>query len=373
MGDNATCIKCKQKQNKREKFYVFACDSCNTYYCGDCSELSTSEVRCMPLQERKLKFFCMQCRENDLIECLKNTIVDKTTIINDKQMIIDMLQEQIKKLESTKSYASVASLPALPPQPSRPHTPKNVPPVLVKPKNKQDAEVTKTDLQSKINPSQLNVSIKSVKTSKNGVVIINCNSEQESQKLLQTIQEQDTEDKYTVQLPQMKRPRFKTVISSTNMSMEDLTKCLRQQNPFIQDEDYINLTYIKPINNNKSVLFGECSGDLFGRLMAYKKVFISWERCPIYEDTRIRRCKKCFAYDHKEIDCKNKITCTYCSLEHKSENCPKTFKRCCNCTRANEKFNLNQNAEHEAFSLVCPTYKYFLQRYKTSIDYYSKQ
>ena len=73
MGYNE-CIKCKQKQNKREKIYVFPCDSCNTYYCGECSNLTTSEVRCMPIVERKLKFFCTKCRENDFIECLKNTM-----------------------------------------------------------------------------------------------------------------------------------------------------------------------------------------------------------------------------------------------------------------------------------------------------------
>ena len=257
----------------------------------------------------------------------------------------------------------------------RPQTPKNIPPVIIKPKQKQDAEVTKTELKSKINPSQLNVSINSMKTAKNEVVviIISCNSEQKCQKLIRNIQEQDTEDKYTVQLPQMKKPRFKLVMPTTNdMNMEDITNCIKQQNQYIQDDDYLQLTYIKQIQNNKSIVFGECSGDLFGRLMASKKVFISWERCPIYEDTRIPRCKKCFGYNHKESDCRNRLTCAICSLEHRSENCPKSFKKCCNCSRANEKFNLNQNAEHEAFSLDCPTYKYFLQRHKASIDYYSK-
>ncbi|CAG9818872.1 unnamed protein product [Phaedon cochleariae] len=187
-------------------------------------------------------------------------------------MIIDILQEQMKKIECTKSYASVASTPALSKTPIRPHTPKNVPPVLMKPKNVQDAKVTKADLQSKINPSELNISINSVKTAKNGVVVINCSSEQECQKLLQNIQEQDTEGKYTVQLPQMKKPRFKIIMSTASNDMEEISNCLKQQNQFIRDDDDLNITFIKPIRNNKSIVFGECSGDLFGRLMAYKKL-----------------------------------------------------------------------------------------------------
>ena len=100
----------------------------------------------------------------------------------------------------------------------RPQTPKNIPPVIIKPKQKQDAEVTKTELKSKINPSQLNVSINSMKTAKNEVVviIISCNSEQKCQKLIRNIQEQDTEDKYTLQLPQMKKTRFKLIMPTTN-------------------------------------------------------------------------------------------------------------------------------------------------------------
>lgn len=373
MSDTA-CIKCKKKQNKKEKFYVFSCDSCNTHYCGECSELSASEVKCMILLERNLQFFCNLCKENDIRECLKNTILDKETIINDKELIIKMLQEKIQKLECTQTYARIASTAASN-APTLKAPVKNIPPVLIKPKNNtQDAEITKKYLQSKINPSQLKMSINSLRTAKNGVVIIKCNSEQESHKLLQSIQEQDTEDKYTVQQPQMKKPRFKIITSATNnMSADDIENCLRLQNQFIQDEDYLNITYIKT-TQNKSIVFGECSGDLFRRLMAFRKVFISWERCPVYEDNRIPRCKICFAYDHhKEADCKNnKLTCTYCSGEHRFENCPRIMKKCCNCSRSNEKYNLEHPTNHEAYSIECPTYKFYLQRFKNSIDYYSK-
>lgn len=326
----------------------------------------------MPLLERKLKFFCAHCRENDYLACLKDRILDKKTIINDKQLIIDMLREKIQKLETAQSYASIASTAASQATALRP-VPKNIPPLLIKPKNPQEAEVTKKELQKKVNPRQLNISINSVRTAKNGVVIIKCNTEQETQKLMDNIKSQDVEGKYSVELPQMKKPRFKIVTSATGESIEDITNSLRQQNQFIQDEDYLKITYIKANKNNKCIVFGECSGDLFGRFMSFKRVFISWERCPVYEDSRMPRCKICFSYDHhKEVDCQiKKITCTYCSGEHEFNQCPKTFKKCCNCSRSNAKYNLKHNTNHEAFSLECPTYKFYMQRYKGSIDYYS--
>lgn len=372
MSDTA-CIKCKKKQNKKEKFYVFPCDSCDTLYCGECSGLSGSEVKCMILLERNLKFFCDLCNETDIREGLKKTIHDKNTIISDKELIIKMLQEKIQKLEYTHTYANIASTTTSNSQTLKAPV-KNIPPVLIKPNNTQDAEITKKYLQSKINPSQLKMSINSLRTAKNGIVVIKCNNEQESQKLIKSIQEQDTENKYTVQQPQMKKPRFKIITTATNnMSTEDIANCLRKQNQFIQNEDYLKITYIKTTQNNKSTVFGECSGDLFRRLMTFKKVFIAWERCPVYEDNRIPRCKICFAYDHhKEDDCKNKKTiCTYCSGEHKLQNCLKTIKKCCNCSRSNEKYKLEHPTNHEAYSIECPTYKFYLQRFKNSIDYYS--
>lgn len=125
----------------------------------------------------------------------------------------------------------------------------------------------------------------------------------------------------------MKKPRFKIIMSKTTMSQDDIANCLKRQNQFIRNDDYLNITYIKAIQKNKSIVFGEYSGDLFGRLMTFKKVFISWERCPVYEDNRIPRCKSCFAYDHKGINCINKLSCTYCSLDHRFENCPKISKK----------------------------------------------
>ena len=114
------------------------------------------------------------------------------------------MKTSLQKLKVWKTLKHMQLLHASPSQTLRPQTPKNIPPVIIKPKQKQDAEVTKTELKSKINPSQLNVSINSMKTAKNGVVVISCNNEQECQKLIRNIQEHDTEDKYTVQLPQMK-------------------------------------------------------------------------------------------------------------------------------------------------------------------------
>lgn len=87
---------------------------------------------------KKTKIILQTMRKKDFIECLKNTILNKLAIVNDKQMIIEMLQENIKTLESPKTFATLASLPASTAQTLRPETSKNIPPVITKPMQKQD-------------------------------------------------------------------------------------------------------------------------------------------------------------------------------------------------------------------------------------------
>lgn len=57
--DQNTCIKCKQTCD--EDFYK--CDSCLKKIHKECSNLSSSEARCMPLQKRVLLFICEECRK----------------------------------------------------------------------------------------------------------------------------------------------------------------------------------------------------------------------------------------------------------------------------------------------------------------------
>ncbi|KAG5885254.1 hypothetical protein JTB14_025951 [Gonioctena quinquepunctata] len=323
----------------------------------------------MPLLKRALKYFCTKCRDNDLTDCLKNMIRDKETIIEDKITIIKMLQDKVINLQETKTYASVAAVTKDITQITMTkQQPKNLPVVIVKPNKPQNAELTKSEIQTKINPRALQVSINSVKTGYNGNLIIKCNSQKEAVKLIEEAQKQDLSNKYQIQMSQLKKPRIKIITTNNNMDKEE---CLRSQNEFVTPEDYLKVTFIKKVTNGKVTVCAECSAPLFKKFMDNKKVFISWERCPVYEDLTISRCKICNDFDHKDKYCKNKITCMYCGDEHKIDDCPKQLKKCCNCLRANKKYKLNYDVNHEVFNKDCQTYLFHLQRLKNSIDYYS--
>lgn len=371
--DKNECIICKRKSGLKEKLPVFSCDTCSTYYCGECAELSASEIKCMQLvKQRILKFICRKCSDNELNKCLINTIKDKENTIEDKINIIKMLQEKIKLLETsspmtyanivTSNYQHIAQQPR-----------KNVPAVIIQPINPQNATITKEEIQKKIDPKSINVSINSVKTGNNGNLIIKCNTEEDAKKLIEVTKKQQLVSKYNVKLSQMKKPRIKIITSTENINQDEIEKGLRNQNKFITPEDYFKITFTTKNRSGNTLIFAECSGDLFKKFMVEKKVFVGWERCPVYEDLMIPKCKRCNAYDHKEINCKNKLTCPICNEEHKMNDCPRNVKKCCNCLKSNLKYkHLNYDMNHEANNRECPTFKYYLQRLTNSIDYNSK-
>lgn len=103
--------------------------------------------------------------------------------------------------------------------------------------------------------------------------------------------------------------------------------------------------------------------------MTVKKVYIGWERLPIYEDLSVLRCFNCQHYQHKTSECKKQVVCSYCAGEHNYKDCSKNNKKCINCENSNEKFKLKCDTNHEATDKGCPTYKHFLQRLINNTDY----
>ncbi|KAJ8981177.1 hypothetical protein NQ317_017270 [Molorchus minor] len=100
------CLKCHAAE-KEEKF---ACDSCKRLICAECAELTSSEVRCMNLKNRKLMFLCTECQQGILmvptlikqvsdlqaeIRNLKeNNITQTTAVLDQEDLISEMLDRQ---------------------------------------------------------------------------------------------------------------------------------------------------------------------------------------------------------------------------------------------------------------------------------------
>ncbi|CAG9819967.1 unnamed protein product [Phaedon cochleariae] len=232
-----------------------------------------------------------------------------------------MLEEELNKLKETHTTPSYSSVTKNSQPSQNQKITNNVPAIIIKPTITQDSQVTKKEIQDTIDPKKINVSINSIQTSKHGCFVIKCNTEEGANKLMKETQKnKKLGEKYGIKLSQMKKPRIKIITSSTTMNKEEIEECSMKQNQFIGPDDDINVTFMKQINSGKQIIFAECSGTTFPKLMNFKRIYVGWERCPVYEDLNIPRCKTCHAYDHKDTNCRNKLTCPYCGGEHRSIN-----------------------------------------------------
>ena len=90
---------------------------------------------------------------------------------------------------------------------------------------------------------------------------------------------------YDVQISKMIKPRFKIVSYRGNLKKEDVETCLRDQNQFINDSEELKINFIKTNKRKRTkTIYGECNATLFKKFVNKGKVFLQWERYPIYED-----------------------------------------------------------------------------------------
>lgn len=357
------CSECEGsfQPTKEQKFPCSVCDECRRPYCNDCSGLSSSEVRCMPLRTRLLKFVCKRCRNYELIDYLRKTVDDKDEIIKSKNEIIELLQEKIRQYEEKKvdvpqvSYADkVKTYKTVNERRTNP------PKVVIKPKIVQDGSKTKLDLNKNIDLINLKIGVKQVKLGKGGSVILSCQTKEETEALERAVQE-GLKDTYEVALTKMRRPRIKICNFTDQMTPEQIDRCIAEQNGITGD---VRTTYIGKTKKGVRTVYCECSPAAFGQIMEKQRLCIGWERFPVYEDLDVPRCFKCLGFYHKKENCRNTIVCCVCSGEHEERLCPKERICCGNCRASNEKFKTGYSCGHSALDPNCPS----LQHHKTVLQ-----
>ena len=199
-------------------------------------------------------------------------------------------------------------------------------------------------------------------------IAVKCNDINDLQKLKKEAETKLME--YDVQISKMIKPRFKIVSYRGNLKKEDVETCLRDQNQFINDSEELKINFIKTNKRKRTqTIYGECNATLFKKFVNKGKVFLQWERYPIYEDLDILRCFKCQEFFHKSNNCPNADRCNYCSENHTVSECQKSNKKCINCLKANAKYGLDLSTDHETSDINCPTYQYHLNVLRGKIDY----
>lgn len=99
-----------------------------------------------------------------------------------------------------------------------------------------------------------------------------------------------------------------------------------------------------------------------------EKIKIGWSRCKVKEHINLKRCFKCCGYNNGAAMCKNDKACLNCGKDHLAKDCTE-ISSCINCKNAAEKFQINLDVNHPAWSSKCLVYQRKLDMAKKRIIY----
>ena len=149
---------------------------------------------------------------------------------------------------------------------------------------------------------------------------------------------------------------------SQQYSKEEVVNQIVTQNMFVKDfatanniDEHIDVHDIKPTRANPMVFqaFVSVSEVLRNGLRNYRdKVIIGLKSCKIYDRFHVKRCNNCQVLGHFYKDCPTptQACCAKCSLNHPTNSCTTTDRKCANCAKEG-----NENHEHATFDPKCPS------------------
>lgn len=228
--------------------------------------------------------------------------------------------------------------------------------VVIKPKTKQESKTTKEVIRKTLNPTKLEVGITQIKDTKEGGVLIKCNSKEEIEKI-KIAAEKKLKRNYEIKTPEQRNPRIKIVDIEENIDKEILEESINKQNSYLNHEDaMLDIKVVKKMKS-KYMAIAECDPMSLQLILKHGKLSIGWSICRVFEYIPVFRCYKCGDYDHKASECKREEKCLKCiSVNHKTEDCVSEQYKCFNCISANEKLKLNLTVDHSIFDVNCPVF-----------------
>ena len=192
--------------------------------------------------------------------------------------------------------------------------------------------MTKGLLKSKINPTEIKVGINSLKSLKDGRVLIVTGSKEEAEILTRNIRDKCGE-KLEAKVQKPRDPRLKIRNIPEEISIENIQKTLLAQNPDLGlKTGEINPKFTHTTKKHTCNLVIEVSSYTRRKLL-HNKVKLGWLICGIEHYMVATRCFKCSRFNHRLRDCRGMETRPLCAGNHKLNDCkaqPADFK-CINC------------------------------------------
>jgi hypothetical protein len=236
--------------------------------------------------------------------------------------------------------------------------------------NHTPAEIIRT-LKEKVKPSELKVGISSLRTMRDGRVLIEASSKTDINILGDKIREKCSET-MTVNMQTLRKPRMIIINTPLETTTENILESLTQQNPELDPVgDNIVPQYCYTTKREIKNIVIEVDSETRKRLLN-NKVKLGWTLCKVDDYLVAKRCYRCSKYGHIHKDCKGEEVCPLCTGSHKLKECNKATSehKCVNCITYNKHHPHTQiETAHSSLDKKCPSLIAVLDKYKKNIDY----
>ena len=243
--------------------------------------------------------------------------------------------------------------------------------LMVSSKLKESAESVKTILKSKIDPTSIQVGIKTFKSMKDGRVLIETGSKEEIEVLNETINNCCSQT-LEAKVSKLRNPNIIIYNIPNDINKDNAKEIIIAQNTelAIQEED-ITPKFIFRNKKNNTNLVVEVTPQARKKLLE-RKIKLGWIICRAEDYIVPLKCFKCSRFHHKQTKCEGDLTCPLCTGGHNLKECtvPETEFKCINCITYNkytkgEKICVN----HSALTKTCPSYLAAIRKCIENTDY----
>ena len=368
LNSDGSCSLCNTVPQDEENIQCFTCKShfhCGCLSCSEDDKVGTrSLVTAFNRKSTKLnfKFYCDTCLTNLEISIANSESrrlgVVETNVASIKSELAEiknlLVKQNIPKQETAKPHSdniwfNKERLASTKVPPAKPMLVVNSP---------------ESDNSESIEKAIIDNGIPVTKSYKNnlGKLVLVCDSDDSREKLKSAI----ASTSQTVEMKSMteKRPSVTIVGFSQKLTKEEIVNQIVSQNHFVKCfstvndiNEHIEIHDVKPTKAKPSVFqaFASVSEALRKGFSNYKdKVAIGLTNCKVYDRFHVKRCNNCQGLGHfyKECPTPQETHCAKCSLNHPTNSCESTEKRCFNCVNAGLDL---ENANHPAFDHKCPS------------------
>lgn len=312
-----------------EDYETFKKYSCVSYRCAECLTFENEMKNTVAKLSQKVgtvltsvisKQSKMEITLSERISKIENTMQESgKSIVNEMSKVVEEVTKVVeeKSTEMTKVLENTTIEHDHEWQTvEKKKKKKNEKILVIKPTKSQSRVDLKKSLRSSIDSSKFNVRGTS-KASKNGIAV-KCDDDESIEKLMEEVKEKFGDDVDVVK-PKKVTPRIKILRVNDPETVDDeFVEKIMSQNECLKTAS-IKVIRREIVRRKGQVVDGvfnmvmEIDEESYDKVMADKKIKHHFEIYKVVDNIYIRRCYRCWGFNHHRADCVNDVTCPLCS------------------------------------------------------------